>query len=150
MFCQNLLYSQVIQSHMNIHSSSHIILHHGPSQVTIQHDLIADPFQMPLPSFSMDYLYFYYWVIKVLYIFYIQVFHWMYNLKILSPILWIVLLSFYLFIYFWFLGLHLRQMEVPRLEILIGAVATGCHSHSNSGSKPCLWPTSQLTATPDP
>ena len=33
----------------------------------------------------------------------------------------------------------------------IGAVATGLHhSHSNEGSKPCLQPTPQLTATPDP
>ena len=33
----------------------------------------------------------------------------------------------------------------------IGAEATGlCHSHSNAGSKPYLWPTPQLTATPDP
>jgi len=34
---------------------------------------------------------------------------------------------------------------------LIGAVATGLYqSHSNSGSKPHLRPTLQLTATPDP
>ena len=33
----------------------------------------------------------------------------------------------------------------------IGAVAAGLHQrHSNSGSKPCLLPTPQLTATPDP
>jgi len=33
----------------------------------------------------------------------------------------------------------------------IGAVATGLHpSHSNTGSEPCLRPTPQLTATPDP
>ena len=33
----------------------------------------------------------------------------------------------------------------------IGAVAVGLHhSHSNSGSKPRLQPTLQLTATPDP
>ena len=33
----------------------------------------------------------------------------------------------------------------------IGAVATGPHqSHSNSGSEPCLQPTPQLMATPDP
>ena len=31
------------------------------------------------------------------------------------------------------------------------ATATGlCHSHSNEGSEPCLRPTLQLTATPDP
>ena len=34
---------------------------------------------------------------------------------------------------------------------LIGAVATGLRqSHSNAGSEPCLQPTPQLTATPDP
>ena len=33
----------------------------------------------------------------------------------------------------------------------IGAVATGLsQSHSNAGSEPCLGPTPQLTATPDP
>ena len=33
----------------------------------------------------------------------------------------------------------------------IGAVAAGlCQSHSNVGSKPCLQPTPQLTAIPDP
>ena len=33
----------------------------------------------------------------------------------------------------------------------IGAVASGLHhSHSNTGSKPCLQPTPQLTVTPDP
>jgi len=33
----------------------------------------------------------------------------------------------------------------------IATVAAGlCHSHSNARSKPCLWPTPQLTATPDP
>ena len=34
---------------------------------------------------------------------------------------------------------------------LIRAVAAGLHqSHSNTKSKPCLWPTPQLMATPDP
>ena len=33
----------------------------------------------------------------------------------------------------------------------IGAVADSLrHSHSNAGSEPCLRPTPQLTATPDP
>ena len=33
----------------------------------------------------------------------------------------------------------------------IGPVAAGLrHSHSNAGSEPHLWPTPQLTATPDP
>ena len=34
---------------------------------------------------------------------------------------------------------------------LIGAIAAGLHhSHSNSGSEPCLWPSPQITATPYP
>ena len=33
----------------------------------------------------------------------------------------------------------------------IGDAAAGlCHNHSNVGSEPCLWPTSQLMATLDP
>ena len=33
----------------------------------------------------------------------------------------------------------------------IGAIAAGLHhSHSNTGSEPCLWPPPQPTATPDP
>ena len=41
-------------------------------------------------------------------------------------------------------------MEVPRLG-RIGAVAASlCHSHSNTRTKPCLRPTPQLTAMPDP
>ena len=33
----------------------------------------------------------------------------------------------------------------------IGAAAAGlCHSHSNLGSEPCLWPTPQVTSMPDP
>ena len=40
---------------------------------------------------------------------------------------------------------------VSQARGLIGAVATGLHrSHSNVGSEPRLWPTPQLTATPDP
>ena len=34
MFCQFMLHSKVTQSYINIHSLSHIILHHVPSQVT--------------------------------------------------------------------------------------------------------------------
>ena len=52
---------------------------------------------------------------------------------------------------FFFLGLRLRHMKVPRLGHWIGATAAGlCHSHSNTSSKPCLWPTPQLTAKLDP
>ena len=50
---------------------------------------------------------------------------------------------------FCFLGPNPWHMEVLRLQI--GATAAGLHhSHSNARSKPWLWPTSQLTATPEP
>ena len=40
---------------------------------------------------------------------------------------------------------------VSQAKGLIRAVAAClCQSHSNTGSKPCLQPTPQLTATPDP
>ena len=52
MFCLFLLYSKVTQSHIYIHSFSHIILHHVPSiqgqdrvPCAIQQDLIAYPLQ---------------------------------------------------------------------------------------------------------
>ena len=42
-------------------------------------------------------------------------------------------------------------MEVPKARGPIGATAAGLyHSHSNAGSEPCLGPTPQLTAMPDP
>ena len=44
-----------------------------------------------------------------------------------------------LLLFFVFLGLHLRHMEVPRLGVRIGAIAAGLHhSHSNTGSQPRL------------
>ena len=41
------------------------------------------------------------------------------------------------------------HMEIPRLGVRIGAVASGyaCRSHINTGSKSLLQPTLQLTAT---
>ena len=46
---------------------------------------------------------------------------------------------------------HPWHMEVPRLGGLIQAVAPGLFlSHNNARSDPCLWPTPQLMATPDP
>ena len=58
---------------------------------------------------------------------------------------------FFFFCLLVFLGPHPRHMEVPRLRGLIGAVAASLHhSHSNAGSEPCLKPTPQLAATPDP
>ena len=58
----------------------------------------------------------------------------------------------FIFIYL-FIG-HFRATLVTygdsQAKGQIGAVATGLrHSHSNSGSGPCLQPTPQLTATPD-
>ena len=60
-------------------------------------------------------------------------------------------LNFFLFpflpFFFCFLGLHLLHMEVSRLgsNHWIGAEAAGlCHSHSNTGSKLHLQPTTQL------
>ena len=57
-------------------------------------------------------------------------------------------------LFFWsfeLLGPHPQHTEVPRLGALIGEVAAGLRqSHSNTRSEPCLRPTPQLTATPDP
>ena len=56
---------------------------------------------------------------------------------------------FYLFIYFFFLGLYLRHMEVPGLESK-GATAAGLrHSQGNTRSEPHLGPM-QAVATQDP
>ena len=63
-----------------------------------------------------------------------------------------------------FLGLRMWYMEVPRLEVesklqlLVYTTATATLDrsrvcdlrHSNTGSEPCLRPTPQLVATPDP
>ena len=44
-----------------------------------------------------------------------------------------------LFFFFYFLGLHPRHMEVPKLGGQTGAAPAGLrHSHSNSGSEPGL------------
>ena len=60
--------------------------------------------------------------------------------------------SFFFFFFFSFLGPHPQHMESPRLaRNWIGATAAGLHhSHSNTGSEPCLQPTLQLSATLDP
>ena len=57
--------------------------------------------------------------------------------------------SFYLFVCF------LRAAPIAygssQAKGQMKAVASGLHhSHSNIGSKPCLWPTLQPTARPDP
>ena len=51
-----------------------------------------------------------------------------------------------------FLGLHLRHMEVPRLrfESELQLPAYIYHSHSKVGSEPCLQPKPQLTTMLDP
>ena len=55
--------------------------------------------------------------------------------------------SFFFSLFFVFLGPHQQHMEVPRLGVKSGAVATGlCHSHSKARSEPHMWPTPQLTA----
>ena len=62
----------------------------------------------------------------------------------LSPELFLVLI-------FYFLGPHLRHMEVLRLgvtlELQLQAYTT---AYTTAGSKPHLQPTPQLLATPDP
>ena len=55
--------------------------------------------------------------------------------------------------FFFFLGPHLQNMDVPNIGVKKnGAVVAGPHhSHSNAGSMPCLQPTPpQLTAMLDP
>ena len=53
--------------------------------------------------------------------------------------------------FFFFLGLHPWHMEDSQAKGLIRAVAAGLHhSHSNGRSEPCLQPTPQPMATPDP
>ena len=63
------------------------------------------------------------------------------------------LVPFFIFI-FYFFCLSRAAPEAcggSQARGLIGAVAAGLrHSHSNLGSEPCLRPTPQLTAMPDP
>ena len=53
---------------------------------------------------------------------------------------WICKYSFF----FFFLGLYLWHMEVPRLGVQLKLQLPAAHSHSNIGSEPC-----QITAMPD-
>ena len=58
-----------------------------------------------------------------------------------------------LYTFFFFLLFKATSMEYGSSQARdkIGAIAAGlCHSHSNMGSKPHLWPIPQLTAMPDP
>ena len=53
--------------------------------------------------------------------------------------------------YFAFLGLPPAACGGSQARVQIGAVAAGLyHSHSHTRAKLHLWPTPQLTATPDP
>ena len=62
--------------------------------------------------------------------------------------------NLYLFIFFWLFSFSRAAPAAyggSQASGLIGAVAAGLsQSHSNAGSEPCLQPTSQLTAMPDP
>ena len=64
---------------------------------------------------------------------------------------WVLFLNFiYLFIYFCFLGPYLQHTKSSQARGQIRVpVASLCHSHSNAGSEPHLWPTPQLMATPN-
>ena len=60
--------------------------------------------------------------------------------------------TYFLFFLFFFSLLRATPMAYvsSHARDLIGALAASLHhSHSNAGSELCLWPTLQLTATPD-
>ena len=58
---------------------------------------------------------------------------------------------YYIFFFFVFSWAASAAYGDSQARGLMGAVATGLsQSHSNVGSEPCLRPTPQLTATPDP
>ena len=65
------------------------------------------------------------------------------------------MLNKWIYIYFFFLAFFFRATSVAyggfQVRSLIRSVVVNQHhSHSNLGSEPHLWPTSQLTATTDP
>ena len=67
--------------------------------------------------------------------------------------LWIFFLSFFFFFFFVFLSFRVAPMAYGGSQTrgLIRAAAAGLrHSHSNTGPKPSLQLTPQLTAMPDP
>ena len=60
-------------------------------------------------------------------------------------------LSFFFFCLFVFSGATSMAYRGSQARGLIGATAAGLHqSYSNLGSEPCLRPTPQLMATPNP
>ena len=63
---------------------------------------------------------------------------------------WEIVYSYIFFLSFVFLGLYLQHMEVLRLGANWSCSFRLLHSPSNSGSEPCLQPTPQLMAMPDP
>ena len=64
-----------------------------------------------------------------------------------------ILIFFYFFFFIFFYFVFSRAVPVAygcsQARGLIGAAAEGLR-HSNAGSEPCLRPTPQLMATPDP
>ena len=62
-----------------------------------------------------------------------------------------ILMFFYLF-FFYFLGLQMLDMEVPRLGVIseLQLQAYILATATQDGSKPHLWPTPQLMAMLDP
>ena len=63
----------------------------------------------------------------------------------------IITLFFIIFLPFFFFKATPAAYGSSQATGLIGAVAASlCHSHSNVGSKPCLQPTPEVTATWDP
>ena len=53
-------------------------------------------------------------------------------------------------IFFFFLGLQMGHVEVPKLGVHSATAAGLCHSHSHARSELHLHPTPQLGVTPDP
>ena len=53
-----------------------------------------DVYSDPLPIFKLDYLSFYYWAVKALYVFETEVPYHVYDLDFFSPVLWVVFFTF--------------------------------------------------------
>ena len=60
--------------------------------------------------------------------------------------IWVIIL----FIYFFFKATPTAYGSSQAKGLIRAGAAGLCHSHSNVGSEPCLPPTPQLTAMPDP
>ena len=57
---------------------------------------------------------------------------------------------FFFFFFFFFLGFPTAYGSSQGRGLIGGAASRLHHSHGNMGFQPCLWPTPQLRATPDP